>query len=525
MGFSNNTLFRQYTVLFLLLLVVPLFSQENDESSRMVRKAREMAFYSPEETFKITDHLLKKAQSGNDIVIVNLIEADIFIAKGEYNKTAENIFKANRLFESVTDSLKAEIIFHKAFLARTLKLYNQFDKYIREAEVLVSQEEDKSLQAYVNIQLAFEKANMLITEEKFNKAVSIIDSLGSNSKNDIDRFKLSDTYYLLKAKAYKGTGRYEDSYKFYQQALDYYIKIHKNTNALTESAINTGIAELDYINSDYDKAINILLISLKKAEGLENSYLLEKLNDRLALNYLALNDKEKHLKYNDTFLFYNKQVYDLEIAAVNAAYNFINQDKELNLKANENKLKAYLFLALGILFVIVLFGTFLYFINKVKRKRLKEIIGYLEVTNKLLLAQGDNVKTITPKKLNIPAETEQTILAGLKKFESSVKYTNKDMSLANLAAHLDTNTKYLSEIINKHYNDNFNAYINKLRVNYIIEKLKNEPEYLNYKISYLADESGFSSHSSFATVFKSITGIAPTVFIDLLGKEIHNKKA
>jgi YesN/AraC family two-component response regulator len=99
------------------------------------------------------------------------------------------------------------------------------------------------------------------------------------------------------------------------------------------------------------------------------------------------------------------------------------------------------------------------------------------------------------------------------------------MSLATLAAQLDTNTKYLSETINKHYHDNFNTYINRLRINYIIEKLKNEPEYLNYKISYLAEESGFSSHSSFATIFKTITGIAPTVFIELIGKEITQKKA
>lgn len=93
------------------------------------------------------------------------------------------------------------------------------------------------------------------------------------------------------------------------------------------------------------------------------------------------------------------------------------------------------------------------------------------------------------------------------------------MSLANLASQFDTNTKYLSEIINKHYNVNFNTYINKLRVNYIVEKLKTDANYMNYKISYLAEDAGFSSHSSFATVFKSITGIAPVTFIDLLKED------
>jgi YesN/AraC family two-component response regulator len=119
----------------------------------------------------------------------------------------------------------------------------------------------------------------------------------------------------------------------------------------------------------------------------------------------------------------------------------------------------------------------------------------------------------------MPAETEQQILNKLKKFESTSKFTNKDISLAVLAGQFETNTKYLSEIINKHYNINFNTYINKLRVNFIIEKLKNEPNFCNYKISYLAELSGFASHSSFATVFKSISGISPITFIDLLKNE------
>lgn len=63
-----------------------------------------------------------------------------------------------------------------------------------------------------------------------------------------------------------------------------------------------------------------------------------------------------------------------------------------------------------------------------------------------------------------------------------------------------------------------------MRVKYIVKKLKTEPNYLNYKVSYLAEESGFSSHSSFATVFKNITGISPNVFIELLKKDLKKSK-
>lgn len=97
--------------------------------------------------------------------------------------------------------------------------------------------------------------------------------------------------------------------------------------------------------------------------------------------------------------------------------------------------------------------------------------------------------------------------------EKTKRFLNKNMSLANLAAQLDTNTKYLSEVINKYKGKNFNMYINELRVNHIAYLLKEDPVYLNYKVSYLAEVSGFSSHSSFTTVFKSITGMSPNAYI------------
>jgi AraC-like DNA-binding protein len=155
------------------------------------------------------------------------------------------------------------------------------------------------------------------------------------------------------------------------------------------------------------------------------------------------------------------------------------------------------------------------------KKRLTEIVSYLEFPNNTILNKSEAVDAIN-KKNTIPAETEQHILNKLKKFETTKKFTNKDISLAVLAGQFDTNTKYLSEIINRHYHINFNTYINTLRINFIVEKLKNEPNFCNYKISYLAEICGFSSHSSFATVFKSIIGISPIKFIDLLKNETND---
>ncbi|WP_300675401.1 helix-turn-helix transcriptional regulator [Soonwooa sp.] len=113
-------------------------------------------------------------------------------------------------------------------------------------------------------------------------------------------------------------------------------------------------------------------------------------------------------------------------------------------------------------------------------------------------------------------ETRVKIIQNLEKFEESGLFTNRNLSLPYLAAHLETNTKYLSKIIKNYKNSDFNAYINKLRIDFILRQLNENKEFRHYKISSLAEEAGYSSHSKFATIFKQIVGIPPSLYIQHL---------
>lgn len=113
-------------------------------------------------------------------------------------------------------------------------------------------------------------------------------------------------------------------------------------------------------------------------------------------------------------------------------------------------------------------------------------------------------------------EVKEEILKKLAAFEEGCKFTDKHFNLSALSVKLKTNTKYLSYVINNCKKKDFNSYINELRILYIIKKMEENPAYLHYKISYLADESGFSSHSKFTSVFKSVVGMSPSRYMDLL---------
>lgn len=117
------------------------------------------------------------------------------------------------------------------------------------------------------------------------------------------------------------------------------------------------------------------------------------------------------------------------------------------------------------------------------------------------------------------SETEAKLLELLMAFEKGTLYNSKNMSLPYLAGELNTNTKYLSNVINRHKSSDFKSYINRLRINYIVDKLIHDEKYRQYKISILADECGFSSHSKFASVFKTVTDYSPSAFIKQLEAE------
>ena len=115
--------------------------------------------------------------------------------------------------------------------------------------------------------------------------------------------------------------------------------------------------------------------------------------------------------------------------------------------------------------------------------------------------------------VNIASKTEKQLLKKLEQFEKNEVYLKKDITLNSLSKQFNTNTKYLSEIIKSYKNKNFNQYINELRINHLIEKLQTDEKVLNTKVSFLANDFGFNSHSSFSTLFTQYVGKSPSDYI------------
>jgi AraC-like DNA-binding protein len=179
----------------------------------------------------------------------------------------------------------------------------------------------------------------------------------------------------------------------------------------------------------------------------------------------------------------------------------------------------FLFLYLLIIFLFILF------LNRMNNKKKQEVSQHREgyFIEKMMHdtennRTGQQARNATEDKELMSCEVKEEILKKLLVFEEGTKYTDKNFNLSALSVKLKINTKYLSYIINKYKKKDFNTYINELRILYIIKKMETNPAYVNYKISYLADECGFSSHSKFTSVFRSVVGMSPSRFMDMLTK-------
>ena len=94
-----------------------------------------------------------------------------------------------------------------------------------------------------------------------------------------------------------------------------------------------------------------------------------------------------------------------------------------------------------------------------------------------------------------------------------------NITLANLAIDFNTNSRYLSKIINVNKGKNFSTYISDLRIDYSIEKLKTNEKFRKLAIKGIAFEIGFNNTESFSKAFYRKTGIYPSYFIKEIEKQ------
>ncbi|MFA5619577.1 MAG: helix-turn-helix domain-containing protein [Weeksellaceae bacterium] len=459
---------RSHLLIGVCVFWAAILQAQKTEIHKLLGQASEMVFYNPKEAKAIAAHSLKLTENPAQKAEAFYIGAMASYIMGQYDEALNQAFETKKLLKKNKD---AEI--NKQSIALIHRIFDRLQ--------LSDYQKDYWPQNLVQDALQTEDLLMKVqfyAERNRQDSVSYFLSQTEPHLNHHNPGYFEAMYNGLKGDLYFGNKAFSEALAFYQKA--------------------------DSIESK-----------------LNNPFLGAEIHKRFTASYLAIDSIAQYQQGNEWVKQLINESSGIENKASNQAYILMTKSFDETFQQKE-KTYSTIFALLGALAALgvvlkIIFGIR----NRNKEKTLTQMLNYLK-NHEAKIPETEpetSEKEAASKSGNLLKESEEQILSGLSKFEKSTRFTQKDMSLGKLAARLSTNTKYLSEVINRHKGKNFNAYINELRVNYIIWKLKSNSAYLHYKVSYLADECGFSSHSSFATVFKSIVGVSPSVFIDLIKEE------
>lgn len=318
----------------------------------------------------------------------------------------------------------------------------------------------------------------------------------------------------------------------YEQAID---SLKKGCKLLKSDKINLSAMYL-YIFESYDainnsnQGLNYLfkIDSIYKENNSVRKYA------RHAHNYLyeyykKINNKEEQLKYLSKFIEVDSLIkakdgdLDTEILKKYDTPKLIEEKQELinSLKKENSSTKnnmTYLFTL-----SILVFLCLVYFLrrNYILNKRFKLIIEKTKandnVEDKNTLLETDPLLEL--KSIGISEDLIDKILQKLNKFEKSERFTKKKYTLNSLAKEINTNSSYLSKVINYNKNTNFANYINNLRIDYAVDRLTKDARFRKFTIKAISEESGFNSNQTFSIAFQKRTKLKPSYFIKQLEKK------
>lgn len=112
--------------------------------------------------------------------------------------------------------------------------------------------------------------------------------------------------------------------------------------------------------------------------------------------------------------------------------------------------------------------------------------------------------------------TQKNIENALETWVRNKGFVEKNITIIILSKQLGTNRTYLSNFINENYGENFNSWVNQLRIEEAKQFLKNE----ELPLHEVAERVGFTDLAHFSKTFKSITGDPPSTWRKKTVKEV-----
>jgi YesN/AraC family two-component response regulator len=109
-------------------------------------------------------------------------------------------------------------------------------------------------------------------------------------------------------------------------------------------------------------------------------------------------------------------------------------------------------------------------------------------------------------------QSEHLLRLIISAMENNDAVFNPDFNLNTLAVMVNSNTKYVSMVINDTYQKNFKTLLNEYRIREACKRLTDTEHYGNMTIQAIYEEVGYRNAVNFIRVFKKVMGMTPSVY-------------
>nr|WP_315155759.1 AraC family transcriptional regulator [uncultured Flavobacterium sp.] len=498
-----------------------LHKAKNEQNWKEIVNAYQNIIYQSPSKLKIiyADSMIFAGKKTNDNAIVGsayLSKGIVYYGEKQQILALDNYLLANNYISKTNDKyLIYKVKYHMALVKYYLGFYDEAISLLNES---ITYFKEKNPRAYLNslhfLGLCYNKiGNYGLCSET--------NSLGISESKRLDLSEMKG--YFIQS---------EGINEYFKNNFELAIKnIESSLNEITESKdfANESISNF-YIGKSYwslNKKEKALPYFLKVDKNFnDKKYIrpdLREVYEILITYFKGKKDLKMQLYYIDQLLKADTQLHETYrylIGKIHKEYDtkeLLNEKEKIQSQLNQRKYYDYiLVIVILFLFPSLLILTYRHFkLRKVYKQRFDELMSKRNNENPTISKE----KITKPEILDINPDAISTILNQLEKFERDQKFLEKNINLINLSATFKTNTKYLSKVISHYRDKGFVEYINDLKIDYVIDLLKNDRKARKYTNTALAEEAGFSSTQRFATAFFANTKMPTSFFIDQIKKD------
>ena len=435
----------------------------------------------------------------------------------DYRTAYEQWIKALLLSESSGYTVRIPMIYYNLST-----IYSRFDR-----DDIARSYNTKALELSTDsTNLVFMLAAQGIMEPNIDSAFYFLNRSLELSKKQ-DNFFLDWILHNF-ANLYNRKNNFDSTYHYYQRSLE---ETYKTNDIQLRSRNLSSLAKLFSEINQIDSAL--FYIDLSNAVATQHNLL-----DILADNYLILYEIDKSkgrsaaaLKHYERYVQLRNSLLNTErlseINQLQRLYDATKTNQQIEQLVIEQKVKdrtiflhqLILYIISGVLLIVGALFVFIFLQNRklntahnvLFEKNVKLMEHSKHFSEKEEILEQRRKKGITQELQDVLLDKILTLM------EDTSVVCDPEFSLEKLAKLTNSNQTYVSQTINAALNKNFRSFLNAYRIKEA-QRLLSDYDKTKYSIDSIAVKVGFKSPGTFYSVFKEITGISPSFYLDSLRK-------